>query len=197
MEAHEDMLFTVTDLKQYTYCPRVLYYQACLPDVRPTTYKMQAGIEAGEAEQKRAARRNLSAYHVLEGARHFDVPVQSHTLNLSGVVDEVVQARSPVGELVPIDYKLARKAGYHFKVQLTAYAEMLAETWGEPVRRGYLLLIPQRRFEEVAITDRLRAALKQALEAMWRITQLETMPPPVEHRRKCAACEFRRFCNDV
>lgn len=196
-ELSEATLFTVTDLKQYTYCPRVLYYQACLPDVRPTTYKMQAGAEAGEEEQKRAARRTLSAYHVLEGKRHYDVPVISYRLSLSGKVDEVVEARAPEREIVPVDYKLAKIAGQHFKVQLTAYAEMLSETWGYPVKRGYLLLIPLRRFEEVTITDRLRGALQAALEAMWRITQREATPPPADNRRKCAACEFRRFCNDV
>ena len=39
----------VSDLKQWVYCPRVFYYQQCLPDVRPTTYKMKAGVEAGRA----------------------------------------------------------------------------------------------------------------------------------------------------
>ncbi len=196
-ETNEPSLFTVTDLKQYMYCPRVLYYQACLPHVRPTTYKMQAGVEAGDDEKKRAMRRSLDAYRVIEGERHFDVHVLSYRLNLSGKVDEVVVARAPDREIVPVDYKLAKKASEHFQVQLTAYAEMLSETWGEPVRRGFLVLIPLRRFVEVPITDRLRAALQQALVEMQRITQRETMPPPVTSRQKCAACEFRLFCNDV
>ena len=196
-ETNEDTLFRVTDLKQYCYCPRVLYYHACLPHVRPETYKMQAGVEAGEAEQKRAARRTLSAYSVVEGERHFDVVVISARLKLSGIVDEVVEVTAPARELIPVDYKLAKIAGYHFKLQLTAYAEMLAETWGIPVSRGFLYLIPLRRHEEVRITGKMRQALERALDEMWRITQQEMMPPITDNRRKCAACEFRRFCNDV
>ncbi|MBK7917055.1 MAG: hypothetical protein IPJ94_12485 [Chloroflexi bacterium] len=38
--------FRVIDLKQYVYCPRILYYQTVLPDVRPITYKMEAGIQS-------------------------------------------------------------------------------------------------------------------------------------------------------
>ena len=46
-------IFRVTDLKQYFYCPRVVYYAYCLPQVRPVTAKMEAGIEAQvEAEER-------------------------------------------------------------------------------------------------------------------------------------------------
>ena len=44
----ERLFFTVTDLKQYFYCPRVVYYTYCLPLLRPTTYKMEAGAVAHE-----------------------------------------------------------------------------------------------------------------------------------------------------
>ena len=53
------MPFRVTDLKQWVYCPRILYYHHCLPDVRPVTYKMKAGVEAGRAEEGREERRSL------------------------------------------------------------------------------------------------------------------------------------------
>ncbi|MEP7287800.1 MAG: hypothetical protein ABI947_18755 [Chloroflexota bacterium] len=58
---------TITLIKQYTYCPRVVYYETCTPDVRPRTYKMDAGTMAHERERQRAARRTLSAYQVPEG----------------------------------------------------------------------------------------------------------------------------------
>lgn len=53
-------LFEVTDLKQWTYCPRVLYYRYCLPDIRPVTDLMRAGIgshsdEVGREEAVRCA----------------------------------------------------------------------------------------------------------------------------------------------
>ena len=67
----------VTDLKQWAYCPRVFYYHQCLPRVRPVTYKMRAGVEAGQAEEGREARRSLRAYGLSSGDREFDVPVRS------------------------------------------------------------------------------------------------------------------------
>ncbi len=190
----EALLFMVTDLKQYLYCPRILYYQNCLPNIRPVTYKMQAGMDAHERERERAARRSLGAYQVLAGERRFDVAVQSTSLALSGQVDELVETET---ELIPVDYKLARKAGYHYKVQLAAYAMLLEEACQKPVRRGFLYLIPLRKAVEVPITPALRRTVRQAVEAMQRIANLEQMPPPTKWRQRCADCEFRRFCNDV
>src|SRR5688500_16639156 len=95
---------TVTDLKQYIYCERILYYHHCLPDVRPTTYKMQAGTDAGADEKARAARRSYAAYSLdgMDASRHFDVPVSSGHLGMTGIVDEVVEVASPHAELIPV-----------------------------------------------------------------------------------------------
>jgi CRISPR-associated exonuclease Cas4 len=187
-------LFTITDLKQYIYCPRILFYHRCLPDIRPVTYKMRAGIEAHEIEQKRATRRTLNTLHIADGQRHFDVDVASAQLSFVGQVDEVIETDS---ELVPVDYKLARHDGYHFKLQLAAYSLLLEETFHKPVHLGYLYLIPLRKTVKVAITPTLRRAVVTAVKEMQQIEDREQMPPPTEWRQRCVDCEFRRFCNDV
>lgn len=188
------LLFTITDLKQYMYCPRVFYYHTCLPDVRPITYKMQAGIEAHETEPKRAARRSLEVVGAPDGTRHFEVAVQSLTLGLTGRLDEVIETPT---ECIPVDYKLARQAGEHFKIQLTAYAMLLEEQFQVKVKRGLLYLIPLRKSLDVPITPALRQKVMQALEEMRRIAMTEWMPTPPSNHRQCVDCEFRRFCNDV
>lgn len=190
----DTLLFTITDLKQYIYCPRIFYYHACLPRIRPVTYKMKAGIEAHEDERRKAARRSLSMYDSLSGTRRFDVSVQSTTLGLTGQIDEVVETET---ELIPVDYKQARKDGYHFKLQLTAYAMLLEETTHKPTKRGFLYLILTRKAVEVPITAKLRREVKRALVEMRLIAEREAMPPPTDWRQRCADCEFRRFCNDV
>jgi CRISPR-associated exonuclease Cas4 len=186
--------FTITDLKQYIYCPRIFYYHACLPDVRPVTAKMQHGITAHDDEQKRAARRTMHQYHVIDGTRHFDVPMYNEEMRLSGQIDEVVEtADGPF----PVDYKLAKKAGYHFKIQLTAYALLLEAETGQQIKQGYLYLMRSRAMVTVRFTKKLRETVRNALEDMTRIVSEEVMPPSTEYRQRCVDCEFRRFCNDV
>ncbi len=189
-----DILFTITDLKQYIYCPRIFFYHACLPNVRPITNKMQHGIDAHEQEQKRAARRTLHQYHVVEGQRRFDVPVISQSLHLSGKIDEVVD--TPDGSF-PVDYKLSKHASYHFKIQLTAYAMLLEETTQQGIAKGYLYLIPSHDMISVRFTRKLRQQVELAMTKMRHIAQTEMIPEPTDKFQRCVDCEFRRFCNDV
>lgn len=55
----ERFTFRVIDLKQYAWCPRVVYYQIVLPAVRPTTYKMAHGIESHRRAEGNERRRGL------------------------------------------------------------------------------------------------------------------------------------------
>jgi CRISPR-associated exonuclease Cas4 len=186
--------FRVTDIKEFVYCQRVFFYENCLPDLNPTTYKMTAGVQAHEKESARAARRTLKAYGLADGERRFNVSVESSELGLRGEIDEVVITSDAI---YVVDYKLARKAGKNFKVQLAAYALLLEHTWQERVKGGFLYLIPARSVEKVRITKRERNQVQEIVRTMHHIVNTEQMPPPVAYRKRCLACKHRRFCNDV
>lgn len=197
--------FQVTDLKQYAYCPRVVFFSYCLPLIRPMTYKMEAGIAAQDQAEDLEERRTLRAYGLDRGKRHFNVDLVCEELGLRGRVDMVIEIAGDEGEgeLIPVDYKHSRakgspqRVGHHFEQQLAAYGEMLQAAWGRPVRRGFLYFIPLRRAQEVAITEELRQEVLQLVAEMRAMVEGERMPEPTRHRRRCVACEFRRFCNDV
>ena len=191
------MIFTVADLKQNTYCPRVVFYTYCLPLVRPTTYKMEAGITAHERGERLERRRTLAAYGLEEGKRHFEVAVSSQELGLQGRVDMVIEIGEGA-EWIPVDYKQTiRKTGRHIRRQLGAYGMMLEETFGGTVRRGFVYSLVTRKAEEVALTQRLRGEVREEVVGMREMVEREAMPDPPRSRRPCVNCEFRRFCNDV
>ncbi len=113
--------FCVTDLKQWVYCPRILYFRLCLPAIRPLTYKMEAGIEDGEAEAQRESRRSLRTYGLKSGRREYDVALASGRLGLRGKIDMLILREEPgEEELIPVDYKLSDLASPHFRLQLMA-----------------------------------------------------------------------------
>ena len=190
--------FRVTDLKQWVYCPRVLYYHTCLPDVRPTTYKMEVGIRAGEEEARREMRRSLRTFGLENGHREFDLQLETSRLGLRGTVDMVIWTQdSQLEDAIPVDYKLSKISGAHFKLQIMAYGLLLEDQFGVKTRRGFLYLIPTRKAVEVRFDNRLRRKLLEILDSMHQMLGLEMMPEPAQNRRKCLTCEFRRFCNDI
>lgn len=187
-------LVTISLLKQYTYCPRIVFYETCMPGVRPRTYKMLAGVDAHERERQRAARRTMSAYQVPEGERRFDVRVVSPQLQMSGLIDEVVLTPD---EAIVVDYKMANWVGDNHLIQLGAYGLLAEMAFKLPVVRGFIYLLNTRRFESVAIDATLRNSVLEVLNAVQYIRFREYMPPPIDQASKCTSCEFLRFCGDI
>ena len=193
----------VTDLKQWDYCRRVVYYEYCLPGVRPTTYKMDAGIELQEESAEREARRSLSAYGITTGERHYHVALQSERLGTTARVDMVIDTLNDTAaqgkrRLIPVDFKLSRKEpDAHFRLQVACYGMMLEEQWGLPAPVGYIYLIPLRRAVAVELTTRLRRSAEKAIQEIQEMVATERMPRAASHPAQCRDCEFRRFCNDV
>lgn len=185
----------VSDLKQYSYCPRIVYYRYCLPAIRPTTYKMEQGRAAHETEADRERRRSLRTYGLADGERHFDLSAESVSLGLRGRLDLAICRAE---EALPIEYKDSPgRLGRHIHMQLAAYGLLLEELWQRPVQRGFVYFIPTRRARELPLEADLKAEVVTALAAMREMIAREQMPAPPARRAQCAVCEFRRFCNDV
>lgn len=193
----QPFVFRVIDLKQYVYCPRILYYHTVLPQVRPLTYKMAAGIAAHTQTEQREKRRSLRTYGLQQGERQFNVPLFAPELFLSGELDMLIETPT---ELIPVDFKQSKKEGDHFRLQLLAYGRMLAAI-GNPqektIRRGFLYLIPNRQAVEIMFTPSLHRKFDAAMAQLDLIAKNQQVPSPTKKYGRCVDCEFRRFCNDV
>jgi CRISPR-associated exonuclease Cas4 len=198
-DPNDALVFTVTDLKQYTYCPRIVYYTYCLPLLRPTTFKMESGIAAHERGEMLERRRTLSAYGLDQGTRHFGVDLSSPALGLRGRADLLIEcALDRESEWIPVDYKQSRrKVGRHIKLQLAAYGMMAADAMCGVARRGFVYSLLTRRATEVPLTPRLCSAVRKTVTEMRESIEGERMPDVPRSHRACVSCEFRRFCNDV
>lgn len=189
------LTLTVSDIKQYVYCPRIVYFTYCLPVRRPLTYKMVEGGKQHERTAELERRRSLRAYGLEEGERHFDVRLYSERLGLSGLLDMVIVTPE---EPIPVEFKYSTgKVGLNHKYQLTAYALLVEEEWGEPARRGFIYLIPGKRAVEMPITSGMRRFVMQTIGRIGGMVDKELMPAPTRHRERCTDCEFVNFCGDV
>lgn len=186
----------VSDLKQYIYCPRIVYYYYVLPIPRRITRKMEYGrlehIEINQLEK----RRRLKAYGLKEGSRKFQVFLESARLGLSGLLDMMVITTS--GEIFPVEFKHSvSKDGLHQKYQLAAYAMLLEEKYRKPVRYGFLYLIPKKSVIPVEITTSMRDHVQKVLSAIRNVITGERMPGYIRSYQRCTDCEFKNYCADL
>jgi len=189
------LYLTVTDVKQFLYCQRILYYTYCLPVPRRPTYKMEDGQQEHARTEDLEGRRSLRAYGLQEGQRLFHVALHSPTLRLSGLLDMLILTSD---EAIPVEYKnTRRKPARNHCHQLAAYALLIEETWSLPVQRAFFYLIPSRRASEITLDSLDKRRVVHTLEDIRHMVASECMPEPTRQRDRCVDCEYRRYCADV
>ena len=88
-----DFLLNVNDLKQFVYCPRIVYYTWVMPVRPPATFLMERGHKLEEEFERLEPRRVLGRYGFQEAVRRFGVALTDSELGLTGVADLVLAAR--------------------------------------------------------------------------------------------------------
>lgn len=186
---------TATDLKQWSYCPRIVYYRCVLP-VRPTpTYKMQRGKDVQAAVEALERRRGFRAYGMRRGERHFGLWLHSPRLGLAGKLDLLVVTADAC---YPVDFKDTEGGPRrNHRLQLAAYALLAEEAFERPVPEAFIYLVPEKRVAAVPLSEADRDEVRDALAAIRRMVEREEMPMPTPVRARCAACEFQNYCRDI
>ena len=184
-----------TDLRQYEYCPRVVFYDHCTPFRRRETAKMAYGKDAHHLERLLEKRRSLRRYDLHQGRRDFDVKLVSESLNLSGSCDLAVITSDAV---YPVEFKMTkRKPSKGHELQMCAYALLLEEHYMLPCPQGFWHSIGTGYTFVVPFGDALRLKTLRAIQTISTFIKDETMPPPTPRRSKCVDCELKNFCGDV
>ncbi len=186
---------TVTDLKQWSYCPRIPFYHHVMPVEIARTYKMERGRNVEAAVQAMERRRGFRRYGLERGERRFGVWLHSPRLGLAGKLDLLIVAEDAC---YPVDFKDTEGGVRHnHRIQLAAYAMLVEDSFKRPVPMGFVYLVPARQLVAVPVGDKERGQAEVALSSIRRAIEREEMPEPTEAMARCTACEFRNYCADI
>lgn len=185
----------VSDLKQYVYCPRIIYYEYLMPVVKKTTFKMEYGKIEEARIDKLETRRKLKKYGITKGVRHFHLLINSDRLALSGKLDMLIETED---EYFPVDFKYTRGTLRKNHIyQLCGYALILEDIYNKKVNQGFVYLIPLEDVVIFEFTDLLKEETKKLLSDIRLMIRNKKMPEPATNRNKCYDCEYRNYCGDV
>ena len=116
---------TVTDIKQWAYCPRIPYYRHVMPVDFARTWKMERGRDIEAAVQAMEKRRGFRRYGLDHGERRFGVWLHSSRLGVAGKLDLLIVTDRAA---FPVDFKDTEGGvRYNHRVQLAAYALIVEE----------------------------------------------------------------------
>ena len=119
------MMLRVTDLKQWAYCRRIVYYLHRMPGVGKQTYKMGEGKAAQDMVEQLEMRRTLREYGFEGAVRKFGVWLENEDLGLAGKLDLLLETDT---EAAIVEFKLTSgEVGHNHRLQLAGYS-LLVET---------------------------------------------------------------------
>ncbi len=191
---------SVTDVKHYFYCPRIVYFEHVL-HAKPVLGSQQVeSKEAHEEYVRKELRRKDAIYYSSDflGAEKLLFPqLSSPRLGLRGTVDLVIRTRS--GEYVPVDYKNMEsnrgKVWMDHKYQLVAYALLIEDCFDTLVRRGFINYIPEDLVIGLEITSTMKVHVKRVIGHIRRIIGEEKLPQVRVAKNKCSGgCGYRYLC---
>ncbi len=199
---------TAGDIKQYLYCPRIIFYRYLMPSFRFTTYKMKEGNLRQREEIILEKRRTLVRFGITgwgrkralsedDIQRYFSLKLSSDRLGLSGIVDMAIVTPA---EVIPIDFKdgafsLGKTIALHHKYQLLAYGLLLEETFKKRAERGFVHSLEDGSTKEVLFTEGARTFLLGKMRKMRGMIHTEAMPEGTPYWGRCRECEYRLFCH--
>ena len=188
-------LIPVTDLKQWVYCQRIVYYHWVMPAVGKPTYKMKEAKAAQELIESLEMRRSLGEYGLDQARRRFNVWMTDPEIGLSGKVDLLLEAER---EVAVVDFKLtAGEVGENHRIQLAGYSLLAEAVSGRPAAKAFLMRIPDSRVFTVEIGAELRQSVREAVLRIREMAEKQSCPDPTSVLAQCRECEFANYCGDV
>jgi CRISPR-associated exonuclease Cas4 len=188
-------LLRVNDLKQFEYCPRIVFYNTVMPVERKATVKMDRGKQEEIRLDSLETRRSLKRYDLDAGERRFHVWLESAKLGLTGKLDLLIV--SPRGYF-PVDFKYTRGRPHRNHVfQLAGYALLVEEAFRTQVSSAFIYLVPIQEVVAVTLTEDIKHETTDRLRRMRDMIRDGILPDPTPVRSRCDECEFRNYCGDI
>ena len=191
---------SVTDIKQYVYCPRIVYFDMVLHATPIFGSQQEDSKELHEDYVEKELRRKDAVYYSPEfvGAEKFlFTSLSSSMYGLQGNVDCIIKTAGT--EYVPVEYKNMNsdrgRVCMQHKYQLVGYALLIEDNFDTVVKRAFVDYIPEGLILQFEITPTMKIFVKRVLGHIRRIIKDEELPPIRVAKYKCAGgCGHKQIC---
>ena len=180
-------------IRQWCYCPRVVYYM----ELTDTAFHRPRWVEQGKSfhhrEEKLWQRRNLSRFNLEHGETFHNLELQDEALGLNGIVDMAIKTDEAV---YAVEFKLSangKKRGH--QLQLVAYAMLLEKHFSKPSPVGFLVG-KGKVLHTIDIDVDKRGDVMEAANQIRSMLQRGLKPESSATVAQCCICEYVNFCND-
>ncbi len=188
----EDYNLPINLLRQWCFCPRVVYYRELLGMKALEPLWSKQGGAYHQRETILFKRRNLSRFHLKEGIKHHNINLKNKTLRLHGISDLIIETPDRV---FAVEYKLGKKVNSGHIMQLLAYALLAEKHFSKQASHGFILT-GDGKLKVVEIDNEKREKLKLIVDKIFKMLFDNHKPPSDATAHQCGQCEYLNYCND-
>ncbi len=191
----EKQYLTATDLMNYSYCPRIIYFVHVLRKPQFTTKKEYKGREK-EVDFQAKARRTKIVKSYPKLPKILKVHLVFEKLGWKTIVDSILINKEK-GEAYPIQAKYSftpRKIYKAQKRQIVMEAMLIEEIFGHKVPYGYIKFLRSGDLIKVFISEADKADLIETFSKIGKIIYQEHNPKPTKFVKRCTDCCFKNIC---
>lgn len=187
---NEDDYISVLQIRDYAYCPRVVYFRNVLHIEERLTEAMLYGREKHEEFSLAPLIPKLKPVKIIE-----NVELISHRLRIKGKVDIIIITR--YNEYIPVEIKWSElekgMARRQHKAQIIAYALLIEDNFNTTVKRGLIYYSRSKKFSNIIITESDKRLIKNYIVKIYEIYK-ERIPKDSQNSTQCKDCGYNRYC---
>lgn len=186
------MPLTVTDVVEYTFCPKFTYFINILG---LDQYEQKRGTVTAGRNLHQSHERNNSNYtpHANKGKKLIARKFYSEKLDLSGKIDEAIETDDEI-ILIERKYSDIYDISDILLVQLGLLSILIEENLEKPVKKAVVIFNKTRRKQiPVVIDDVIKNHSLEILEKTKKVIQMGIMPD-ADFDNRCLNCCFRKIC---
>lgn len=186
------MPLTVTDVVEYTFCPKFTYFINVLG---LDQYEQKRGTVTAGRKLHQMHERNNPNYSLQsnKGKKLVALQFYSEKLDLSGKIDEAIELDEEI-ILIERKYSDIYDISNTIQIQLGLLSILIEENLGKPVKKAIVIFNKTKRKQiSVTIDDTLKNQSLEMLEKTKKIIQMGIMPD-ADFDNRCLNCCFRKIC---
>ena len=189
MEAYS---LPVNLLRQWYFCPRVVYYRELLGVKSFEPIWSKQGSLYHKKETELFKRRNLSRFKLSEGTKHHNINLKDKALRLHGICDLIVETSDNV---FAVEYKMGKKISVGHIMQLIGYSLLAEKHFGKKASHSFILT-GDGKVKLVAVDNQKRRQLKLVTNEIIKMLNNSCKPFTNATIHQCGQCEYLNYCND-
>lgn len=189
-------MIPVNLIRQYIFCPRIVYYNL-LTNIKPIfPRQVSLGIEYHSLQEKLSKNRKFKKLDIEYNEALLDKYIENETLNICGIVDLALLCND---EVIPVEFKFIeakKKPSYSHVLQLYGYGLLLSKEYNKEFKRAIIIYSNNMKLFKIEITQKIKDDFLKTLKAIEKVERNNILPNSSANELQCSQCEYLNYCDD-